>query len=290
MSLLVISGAAVRLGGRTILDGADLTVDQGRRIGLVGRNGAGKSTLLRAIAGEQPLDGGDIRLAARARIATVAQEAPSGDASPAGHRAAGRPGTPRPAGRGRHRRTPSPRRDPRTPAHHRRRCGPGPRRRHPRRPRLRRGRPAAPGGGVLRRLAHARGAGHRAVRRPRPAAARRTDQPPRPGSHAVAGDLARPLPRRRAAGLARPRPAGPRGAGDRLPRPRHASPSPPAASTNSSASAPSARCSRPARPNASPPNARISSRSSTASATRRARRARRSRASRRSPACRRSRR
>ena len=149
---------------------------------------------------------------------------------------------------------------------------------------------AAPGGGVLRRLAHARGAGHRAVRRPRPAAARRADQPPRPGSHAVAGDLARPLPRRGAAGLARPRPAGPRGAGDRVPRPRHASPLPPAASTSSSASAPSAPCSRPARPNASPPNARTSSRSSTASATRRARRARRSRASRRWPACRRSRR
>jgi len=79
MSLLVISSAAIRLGGRTILDGADLTVDQGRRIGLVGRNGAGKSTLLRAIAGEMLLDGGDIRLAARARIATVAQEAPAGD-------------------------------------------------------------------------------------------------------------------------------------------------------------------------------------------------------------------
>jgi ATP-binding cassette, subfamily F, member 3 len=81
MSLLVISGAAIRLGGRPILDGADLTVDPGRRIGLVGRNGAGKSTLLRAIMRELPLDGGDIRLAARARIATVAQEAPSGDAS-----------------------------------------------------------------------------------------------------------------------------------------------------------------------------------------------------------------
>ena len=81
MSLLVISGASIRLGGRPILDGADLTVDPGRRIGLVGRNGAGKSTLLRAIIGELPLDGGDIRLAARARIATVAQEAPSGDAS-----------------------------------------------------------------------------------------------------------------------------------------------------------------------------------------------------------------
>ena len=81
MSLLVISGAAIRLGGRIVLNGADLTVDQGRRIGLVGRNGAGKSTLLRAIAGEMALDGGEIRLANRARIATVAQEAPSGSAS-----------------------------------------------------------------------------------------------------------------------------------------------------------------------------------------------------------------
>ena len=81
MSLLVISGAVIRMGGRTLLDGADLTVDQGRRIGLVGRNGAGKSTLLKAIAGEIPLDGGDIRLAARARLATVKQEAPEGPAS-----------------------------------------------------------------------------------------------------------------------------------------------------------------------------------------------------------------
>ena len=81
MSLLVVSGAALRLGGRSVLAGADLTVDQGRRMGLVGRNGAGKSTLLRAIMHEIALDSGDIRLAARARVATVAQEAPSGDAS-----------------------------------------------------------------------------------------------------------------------------------------------------------------------------------------------------------------
>jgi ATP-binding cassette subfamily F protein 3 len=78
MSVLVISGATIRLGGRVVLNGADLTVDQGRRIGLVGRNGAGKSTLLRAIAGDLALDSGEIRLANRARVATVAQEAPSG--------------------------------------------------------------------------------------------------------------------------------------------------------------------------------------------------------------------
>jgi ATP-binding cassette subfamily F protein 3 len=81
MSMLVISGAVIRLGGRTLLDGADLTVDPGRRIGLVGRNGAGKSTLLRAIMGEIALDGGEIRAARNARIATVRQEAPEGPAS-----------------------------------------------------------------------------------------------------------------------------------------------------------------------------------------------------------------
>ena len=81
MSLLVISGAVIRMGGRTLMSGADLTVDPGRRIGLVGRNGAGKTTLLRAIAGEIAMDGGDIRLATRARMATVRQEAPEGPMS-----------------------------------------------------------------------------------------------------------------------------------------------------------------------------------------------------------------
>src|SRR5580692_9228820 len=81
MSLLVISSATIRLGGRTLLDGADLTIDPGRRIGLVGRNGAGKSTLLRAITGDLALDGGDMRFARNTRIATVRQEAPEGPAS-----------------------------------------------------------------------------------------------------------------------------------------------------------------------------------------------------------------
>ncbi len=81
MSLLVISGAVIRMGGRVLLDRADLTVGPGQRVGLVGRNGAGKSTLLRAIAGEVGLDGGELRLASRARLGQVRQEAPEGDAS-----------------------------------------------------------------------------------------------------------------------------------------------------------------------------------------------------------------
>jgi ATP-binding cassette, subfamily F, member 3 len=87
MTVLAIRDLTLRIAGRTLLEGADLTVDPGRRIGLVGRNGAGKSTLLRAIIGaaddgpDLAPDGGEIRLAARARLGHVAQEAPGGEAS-----------------------------------------------------------------------------------------------------------------------------------------------------------------------------------------------------------------
>ncbi len=81
MSLLALHAVVVRLGGRNILAGADLTLAPGRRLGLVGRNGAGKTTLLRVIAGELAPDGGEIRLAAGARVGQVRQEAPTGPQS-----------------------------------------------------------------------------------------------------------------------------------------------------------------------------------------------------------------
>ncbi|MBX9701641.1 MAG: ATP-binding cassette domain-containing protein, partial [Acetobacteraceae bacterium] len=81
MTVLAIRDLTLRIAGRTLLDRADLVVDPGRKVGLVGRNGAGKSTLLRAISGGLAPDGGEIRLAARARLGHVAQEAPGGAAS-----------------------------------------------------------------------------------------------------------------------------------------------------------------------------------------------------------------
>jgi iron complex transport system ATP-binding protein len=51
----------VRLGQREVLQGVSLTVATGWTA-LVGPNGAGKSTLLRALAGLQPLSGGQMRL------------------------------------------------------------------------------------------------------------------------------------------------------------------------------------------------------------------------------------
>ena len=81
MTVLAIRNLTLRLGGRALLEGADMTLDTGRKLGLVGRNGAGKSTLLKAIIGELQPDAGDIRLAARARLGHVAQEAPGGAGS-----------------------------------------------------------------------------------------------------------------------------------------------------------------------------------------------------------------
>jgi ATP-binding cassette subfamily F protein 3 len=81
MTVLAIRDVTIRIAGRTLLDQASLALDPGRKVGLVGRNGAGKSTLLKAILGEIEPEGGEIRLAARARLGHVAQEAPGGDAS-----------------------------------------------------------------------------------------------------------------------------------------------------------------------------------------------------------------
>jgi len=47
-----------RVGDVSVLDGVDLLVQPGERVGILGRNGAGKSTLIRLISGaEQPTSG-----------------------------------------------------------------------------------------------------------------------------------------------------------------------------------------------------------------------------------------
>jgi ATP-binding cassette subfamily F protein 3 len=80
--MLTINGITVRLGGRTILDRATAAVPPGARVGLIGRNGAGKSTLMKAIIGQIDPDDGAIEMPRRARLGYIAQEAPSGAATP----------------------------------------------------------------------------------------------------------------------------------------------------------------------------------------------------------------
>ncbi|MCA8882656.1 MAG: metal ABC transporter ATP-binding protein [Rhodobacteraceae bacterium] len=58
MNLVDIAQLSVRLGGKTVLQGVDLTIRPGEIITIVGPNGSGKSTLLRSIIGAvAPQDG-----------------------------------------------------------------------------------------------------------------------------------------------------------------------------------------------------------------------------------------
>ena len=80
--MLNLKDITVRLGGRTILDGASAALPPRGRIGLIGRNGAGKSTLVRVIAGLLDPDSGSAEMPRRARLGYIAQEAQSGNATP----------------------------------------------------------------------------------------------------------------------------------------------------------------------------------------------------------------
>ena len=59
-------------GAVKVLDGVNLRIDEGDRIGVVGHNGAGKTTLLRTISNRNP-DIGDINFAPGLRIAYLTQ-------------------------------------------------------------------------------------------------------------------------------------------------------------------------------------------------------------------------
>jgi ATP-binding cassette subfamily F protein 3 len=58
MSVLAARGLTKSFGGRAILRGADLDVEAGARIGVLGPNGGGKSTLMRILAGLETPDAG----------------------------------------------------------------------------------------------------------------------------------------------------------------------------------------------------------------------------------------
>ncbi len=59
-SIVSASELCVSYSSHTVLDGATLAIQQGDRIGLVGRNGCGKSTFLKILAGEAVGDTGGV--------------------------------------------------------------------------------------------------------------------------------------------------------------------------------------------------------------------------------------
>ncbi|MFX3658253.1 MAG: ATP-binding cassette domain-containing protein [bacterium] len=81
MTLIHLQDACLAYGHVPLLDHADLVVERGERVCLVGRNGAGKSTLLQVIAGRRQLDSGSLRRRDGVTIARLAQEVPDAETS-----------------------------------------------------------------------------------------------------------------------------------------------------------------------------------------------------------------
>ncbi len=73
MSVLTVSKVKKHFAAQEILSGAELRIDGGEKIGLVGRNGTGKTTLLRLIEGLEVPDWGEIKMQKGKRMGHVPQ-------------------------------------------------------------------------------------------------------------------------------------------------------------------------------------------------------------------------
>ncbi|MDH5206740.1 MAG: ATP-binding cassette domain-containing protein, partial [Hylemonella sp.] len=74
--MITLKNIILRRGAKVILDGANVTINPGEKVGLVGRNGAGKSTLFALLNGTLHEDAGDCSIPAQWRLAQVAQDMP----------------------------------------------------------------------------------------------------------------------------------------------------------------------------------------------------------------------
>ncbi|KAB2645450.1 MAG: ATP-binding cassette domain-containing protein, partial [Verrucomicrobia bacterium] len=77
MALLSLLDVSLAFGGPSILEKANLQIDPGERVCLVGRNGAGKSTLMKIITGQMQPDKGDIFRPEGAHFTWLTQEVPT---------------------------------------------------------------------------------------------------------------------------------------------------------------------------------------------------------------------
>ncbi len=79
MAQIRLRNISLAFGPDKLLDNAELVIDSGDRIAILGRNGQGKSTLLKVLDGEIEPDDGEIVRSDGVRIARLQQEVPSGE-------------------------------------------------------------------------------------------------------------------------------------------------------------------------------------------------------------------
>ncbi len=74
MPLLMLQEAHLAFGDRPLLDAVNLSLENGDRLGVIGRNGAGKSSMLKVLAGTQVLDSGQRIVQKDVQMVYVPQE------------------------------------------------------------------------------------------------------------------------------------------------------------------------------------------------------------------------
>jgi ATPase subunit of ABC transporter with duplicated ATPase domains len=75
--MLTVSNVTLRFGARVLMSDVSFRVDQGDKVGLVGRNGAGKTTLTRMLSGDgEPAEGS---ITSNGKIGYLPQDPKSGD-------------------------------------------------------------------------------------------------------------------------------------------------------------------------------------------------------------------
>ncbi len=80
MPLITLQNVDFSVGGPLLLEKAELSIEPGERIALIGRNGAGKSTLLKLLSGDHKPDDGEVRVQQGVRVTRLEQEVPHGAA------------------------------------------------------------------------------------------------------------------------------------------------------------------------------------------------------------------
>ncbi len=74
--MITITNITYRIGSRTLLDNANLTVMDGWKIGIVGANGVGKTTLFKIIEGILEPDTGSVEISSNQRMGIIRQDMP----------------------------------------------------------------------------------------------------------------------------------------------------------------------------------------------------------------------
>ncbi|MBT7781929.1 MAG: ABC-F family ATP-binding cassette domain-containing protein, partial [Anaerolineae bacterium] len=78
MALISLQDVNLGFGGPLLLENANLQIESGQSIGLLGLNGMGKTTLLKLIHGDLSPESGEIARQADLRVAYLPQEIPHG--------------------------------------------------------------------------------------------------------------------------------------------------------------------------------------------------------------------